>query len=53
MAEHDGRLGLGGVAAVDPADAGRVEVLVSVRGANRIGDHVTGTVTLTLPKEAS
>ena len=37
----------------DPADAGRVEVLVSVRGANRIGDHVTGTVTLTLPKEAS
>ena len=28
---------------------GRVEV--SVRGANRLGDHVTGTVTLTFPTE--
>ena len=37
----------------DPADAGRIEVIVSLRGANSIGDHVTGTVTLTLPKEAS
>ena len=37
----------------DPADAERIEVIVSLRGANSIGDHVTGTVTLTLPKEAS
>lgn len=37
----------------DPADPSRVELVVSVRGANNIGDHVTGTVTLTLPKETS
>ncbi len=28
-------------------------VTVSVRGANELGDHVTGTVTLTLPVEAA
>jgi acyl dehydratase len=37
----------GSVTAKDEA-AGTVEV--SLRGANSLGDHVTGTVTLTLPK---
>jgi acyl dehydratase len=37
----------GSVTAKDEA-AGTVEV--SVRGANGLGDHVTGTVTLTLPR---
>jgi acyl dehydratase len=37
----------GAVTAVDPEDA---SVTVSVRGANGLGDHVTGTVTLTLPR---
>jgi 3-oxo-4,17-pregnadiene-20-carboxyl-CoA hydratase beta subunit len=35
----------------DPEARGRVEV--AVRGANRIGDHVTGTVGLTLPLRRS
>jgi len=32
-------------------DGGRGTVTVSIRGANHLGDHVTGTVTLTLPVE--
>jgi hypothetical protein len=36
----------------DAHDAARAEVTVSVRGANSLGDHVVGTVVLTLPKEA-
>jgi len=35
---------------VTRADGGEVDV--AVRGANELGDHVTGTVTLTLPIEA-
>src|SRR5579872_7370710 len=34
-------------------DAGRAEVEVSVRGANSRGDHVTGTVGLSLPAGAA
>ncbi len=33
----------------DAAEAGFGEVTVSIRGANDLGDHVTGTVTLLLP----
>jgi hypothetical protein len=32
---------------VAKADAGRIEV--AIRGRNRLGDHVTGTVELRLP----
>lgn len=34
---------------VDAVDRAAGEVVVAVRGANRLGDHVTGTVRLTLP----
>ena len=33
---------------VEKIEGGRIEV--SVRGANKLGDHVTGTVTLELPR---
>jgi acyl dehydratase len=36
----------GSVTELDPS---KKSVVVSVRGANSMGDHVTGTVTLTLP----
>ncbi|HEY1829107.1 MAG TPA: MaoC family dehydratase [Acidimicrobiales bacterium] len=34
-------------------DADRAEVTVAIRGANDLGDHVTGTVKVLLPLEAS
>lgn len=37
----------------DPTTPGRIELKVKVRGANSLGDHVTGTITLTVPKEDS
>jgi hypothetical protein len=44
----------GSVTAKGPvADDGRSgTVTVSIRGANDLGDHVTGTVTVSLPLEA-
>jgi hypothetical protein len=36
------------VESVEPADGGAL-VTVAVRGANSLGDHVTGTVTVLLP----
>jgi hypothetical protein len=36
---------------VAKAEASRVEV--AIRGSNRVGDHVTGTVELVLPGEAA
>jgi acyl dehydratase len=39
----------GSVAAVEPADAGEL-VTVAVRGRNSLGDHVTGTVTVLVPR---
>ena len=46
----DGKL-FGSVTAKDPAPGpdGRGAVEVTLRGANGLGDHVTGTVRLTLP----
>jgi acyl dehydratase len=39
-------------AKADPdADGRRGDVEVTVRGANSLGDHVTGTVTVSLPRE--
>jgi acyl dehydratase len=38
----------GSVTEVEPTDEGAL-VTVSVRGANSLGDHVTGTVTVLLP----
>jgi hypothetical protein len=40
----------GAVSAVDP---GNGEVTVSLQGANSLGNHVTGTATLTLPRRAA
>jgi acyl dehydratase len=39
----------GSVAAVEPAEAGEL-VTVAVRGRNSLGDHVTGTVTVLVPR---
>jgi hypothetical protein len=36
----------------DPGADGKGAVVVAVRGANGLGDHVTGTVRLLLPKGA-
>jgi hypothetical protein len=35
----------------DPGTAGKGAVVVTLRGANSLGDHVTGTVRLLLPKQ--
>ena len=40
------------VGAVDPT-TGRATVVVAIRGANSLGDHVTGTVRLTVPQEGT
>jgi len=37
----------------DAADEGRGVVVISVTGANSIGNHVVGTVRVSLPREAS
>lgn len=41
----------GSVTTVEPTDGGAL-VTVAVRGANALGDHVTGTVTVLLPADA-
>ncbi|HVU71512.1 MAG TPA: MaoC family dehydratase [Mycobacteriales bacterium] len=38
---------------VTELDPGTGEVTVAVQGANSLGNHVTGTVTLTLPRRAA
>lgn len=42
----------GSVTEVEPTDEGAL-VTVAVQGANSLGNHVTGTVTVLLPKDAS
>ena len=37
----------------DPADGSRGQVVVKVTGANSLGNHVVGTVTLSLPRAGS
>ena len=43
----------GSVAALDPDGDGRGTVDVAVRGANSRGDHVTGTVRVSLPRRGA
>ena len=40
------------VSAID-ATTGRATVVVAIKGANSLGDHVTGTVRLTVPQEGA
>ena len=42
-----------GAGAAEPRTDGRAEVEVAVRGANSRGDHVTGTVRLSLPADGA